>query len=160
MSDTANRSAAKPGSQSHRVAGDGRLRSRRKGGGDLRSAVQNPISSLISLPFKFSFDYGADNGEASFLNIQPVVPVTVGDWNLVNRVIMPLIDTPGQVTPPRFAQSDPGQWGYGLGGYQLLTAALCRISCVTRHLAVKSGCTGICASYIAYRTAHLLSPES
>jgi hypothetical protein len=39
------------------------------GGGDLRSAVQNPISSLISLPFKFQFDYGADNGEASFLNI-------------------------------------------------------------------------------------------
>ena len=46
-----------------------------KGGGDLRSAVQNPISSLISLPFKFTFDYGAENGEASFLNIQPVVPV-------------------------------------------------------------------------------------
>ena len=41
-------------------------------GGDLRSAVQNPISSLISLPFKFNFDYGAPNGEASFLNIQPV----------------------------------------------------------------------------------------
>ena len=37
-------------------------------GGDLRSAVQNPISSLISLPFKFTFDYGAPNGEASFLN--------------------------------------------------------------------------------------------
>ena len=31
-----------------------------KEGGDLRSAVQNPISSLISVPFKFSFDYGAD----------------------------------------------------------------------------------------------------
>jgi hypothetical protein len=42
-----------------------------KGGGDLRSAVQNPISSLVGLPFKFSFDSGADNGEASFLNIQP-----------------------------------------------------------------------------------------
>ena len=57
--------------------------------GDLRSAVQNPISSLISLPFKFTFDYGASNGEASFLNIQPVVPVTVGDWNLVSRLIVP-----------------------------------------------------------------------
>ena len=67
------------------------------GSGDLRSAVQNPISSLISLPFKFTFDYGASNGEASFLNIQPVIPVTVGDWNLVNRVIVPLIDTDGEV---------------------------------------------------------------
>ena len=57
-------------------------------GDDLRSAVQNPISSLISLPFKFTFDYGAPNGEASFLNIQPVIPVTKGDWNLVNRAII------------------------------------------------------------------------
>jgi hypothetical protein len=69
-----------------------------EGGGDLRAAVQNPISSLYSLPFKFQFDYGAENGEASFLNIQPVLPVTIGEWNFVNRIIMPLIDTPGQVT--------------------------------------------------------------
>ncbi len=50
---------------------------------------------MYSLPFKFTFDYGADNGEATFLNINPVIPVTVGDWNLINRVIMPLIDTSG-----------------------------------------------------------------
>jgi hypothetical protein len=50
-----------------------------KGGGDLRSAVQNPISSLVSLPFKFNFDYGAKNGDGTILNIQPVVPVTVGN---------------------------------------------------------------------------------
>ena len=43
-----------------------------KGGGDLRAVVQNPVGALISLPFKFTFDYGASNGEASFLNIQPV----------------------------------------------------------------------------------------
>ena len=87
-----------------------------KGGGDLRSAVQNPISSLISLPFKFTFDYGADNGEASFLNIQPVIPVTVGDWNLVNRVIMPLIDTPGQVTGiPGIPDPIRGDGATGLG---------------------------------------------
>ncbi|CAB1065886.1 hypothetical protein D1BOALGB6SA_10685 [Olavius sp. associated proteobacterium Delta 1] len=67
-----------------------------QGAADLRSAVQNPISSLISLPYKFTFDYGAPNGEASFLNIQPVVPITAGDWNLVNRVTVPLIDSPGE----------------------------------------------------------------
>ena len=49
-----------------------------QGGGDLRAAVQNPVGALISLPFKFTFDYGASNGEASFLNIQPVIPFTVG----------------------------------------------------------------------------------
>ena len=68
------------------------------GGGDLRAAVQNPIGAMISLPFKFTFDYGASNGEASFLNIQPVIPFTVGDWNLINRLIVPLIDTDGEIT--------------------------------------------------------------
>ncbi len=69
-----------------------------KGGGDLRSAAQNPISSLISLPFKFTFDDGAPNGDATFLNIQPVLPITVGEWNLVNRVILPIIDLDGSVS--------------------------------------------------------------
>jgi hypothetical protein len=68
-----------------------------KGGGDLRSAVQNPISSLVSLPFKFNFDYGAKNGDGTILNIQPVVPVTVGDWNLVNRAIIPLAHVDGAI---------------------------------------------------------------
>ncbi len=87
-----------------------------KGGGDLRSAVQNPISSLISLPFKFSFDYGAPNGEASFLNIQPVVPVTVGEWNLVNRAIIPLIDSPGELAGrPDIPNPIPGNGATGLG---------------------------------------------
>jgi hypothetical protein len=86
------------------------------GGADLRAAVQNPISSLISLPFKFSFDYGAPNGEASFLNIQPVVPVTAGKWNLVNRLILPVIDSPGQVagTPP-IPNPIPGNGATGIG---------------------------------------------
>jgi hypothetical protein len=85
-------------------------------GGGLRAAVQNPISSLISLPFKFTFDYGAPNGEASFLNIQPVIPVTVGEWNLVNRVIVPLIDTPGQVTgTPNLPNPTIGDGATGLG---------------------------------------------
>lgn len=85
-------------------------------GGDLRSAVQNPISSLISLPFKFTFDYGAPYGEASFLNIQPVIPVTVGNWNLVNRLIIPLIDSPGEVAgTPAIPNPIPGIGATGLG---------------------------------------------
>jgi hypothetical protein len=85
-------------------------------GDDLRAAVQNPISSLVSLPFKFTFDYGAPNGEASFLNIQPVYPVTAGDWNLVSRLIVPIIDSPGEVagTPP-IPNPIPGDGATGLG---------------------------------------------
>ena len=66
-------------------------------GGDLRAATQNPISSLISLPFKFTFDNGAENGDANFLNIQPVYPLTFGDWNFVSRAIIPLVDAPGGI---------------------------------------------------------------
>ena len=66
-------------------------------GGDLRAATQNPISSMYSLPFKFTFDNGADNGDANFLNIQPVLPATVGGWNLVSRFIVPLADAPGGI---------------------------------------------------------------
>ena len=69
-----------------------------EGGGDLRAAVQNPISSLISLPFKFIFDFGADNGDAQYVNIQPVVPVSVGDWNIVNRLIVPIGGVDGPIT--------------------------------------------------------------
>ncbi len=97
-------------------AAGGQAQEEKKGGDDLRSAVQNPISSLYSLPFKFTFDYGAKNGEASFLNIQPVLPVTVGDWNLVNRIIAPLIDTPGQVTGiPGIPNPVQGDGATGLG---------------------------------------------
>ncbi|MFW2440384.1 MAG: neuromedin U [Arenicellales bacterium] len=67
---------------------------------DLRSAVQNPISSLISLPFKFTFDYGANNGDGTIMNLNPVVPVTVGEWNLVNRALIPVGRVDGAITGP------------------------------------------------------------
>ena len=87
-----------------------------QGGGDLRAAVQNPVGAMYSLPFKFNFDYGAANGEASFLNIQPVIPITVGDWNLINRLIVPLIDSPGEVSGLLSIPNPiPGDGATGLG---------------------------------------------
>ena len=41
-------------------------------GEDLAAKTQNPVGAMYSLPFKFTFDYGANNGDATFLNIQPV----------------------------------------------------------------------------------------
>lgn len=70
------------------------------GGGDLRAAVQNPISSLVSLPFKFTFDYGAENGDGTILNVQPVYPVTVGEWNYVSRLILPVGSVDGAIATP------------------------------------------------------------
>lgn len=86
------------------------------GGEDLAAKTQNPVGAMYSLPLKFTFDYGADNGEATFLNIQPVIPVTVGNWNLINRVIMPIIDTPGMVTgTPGIPNPVQGDGATGLG---------------------------------------------
>jgi hypothetical protein len=86
-----------------------------KGGGDLRSAVQNPISSLISLPFKFTFDYGAQNGDGTIMNVNPVVPVTVGDWNLVNRALIPMGHVDGAISGPGNPSPAPGDGGSASG---------------------------------------------
>lgn len=84
---------------------------------ELGAAVQNPISSLVSVPFKFTFDNGADNGNANVLSINPVIPVTVGDWNLVSRFIIPLYDAPGGVAglPGNSGIGSPSQSGRTTG---------------------------------------------
>lgn len=67
---------------------------------DLAAKTQNPIASMISVPFENTFDFGAPNGNAWVMNVQPVIPVTVGDWNLVSRIIAPIADAPGGVSLP------------------------------------------------------------
>lgn len=93
----------------------GTAQAEEKGGGDLRSAVQNPISSLISLPFKFTFDYGAQNGDGTILNVNPVVPVTVGDWNLVSRALIPIANVDGAISRPDNPSPALGDGASGLG---------------------------------------------
>ena len=87
----------------------------KEGGGDLRSAVQNPISSLISVPLKFTFDQDASNGDANIFNVNPVIPVTVGDWNLVNRALIPLADVDGAIQGPGNPSPESGNGATGLG---------------------------------------------
>lgn len=63
---------------------------------DLAKAAQNPVAAMISLPFQNNtlFGVGPDDDTANVLNIQPVIPFTVGDWNIINRTIAPLIYLP------------------------------------------------------------------
>ena len=63
---------------------------------DLAKAAQNPVAAMISLPFQNNtlFGVGPDNDTANVLNIQPVIPFTVGDWNIINRTIAPIIYLP------------------------------------------------------------------
>src|SRR5215472_421438 len=63
---------------------------------DLATKLSNPVASLISVPFQYNYDhdFGPDrDGHKSYLNIQPVIPAKLnGDWNLISRVIVPLVD--------------------------------------------------------------------
>ena len=85
-------------------------------GGDLRAAVQNPVGSLISVPFKSTWDYGAPNGTAYFMNLQPVYPQRVNEWNLIHRVIAPYISIDGpHAGRPELPNPSPGTGASGLG---------------------------------------------
>ncbi|WP_205660322.1 hypothetical protein [Cognatitamlana onchidii] len=60
----------------------------------LAKQLQNPIASLVSVPFQFNFDFGVGSSDGSrmTLNIQPVIPISISEnWNLVSRIILPVI---------------------------------------------------------------------
>ena len=68
---------------------------------DLAAAAQNPVAAMYSLPFQNNI-YGEGgpkhDSTANVLNIQPVIPITLGDWNLISRTIAPLVYLPSLTT--------------------------------------------------------------
>jgi hypothetical protein len=70
---------------------------------DLAEAAQNPIAAMISLPLQNNI-YGEvgpnHNATGNVFNIQPVIPITLGDWNIISRTIAPLIYQPSLATLP------------------------------------------------------------
>lgn len=62
---------------------------------ELAKQLQNPVASLISVPFQnnFDFDLGPnDDGFKYTLNFQPVIPLSLSqDYNLIIRTIVPII---------------------------------------------------------------------
>jgi hypothetical protein len=62
---------------------------------ELAKQLQNPVASLISLPFQNNFEFNLgpnDDGFKYTLNFQPVIPVSLSpDWNLIVRTIVPII---------------------------------------------------------------------
>ncbi len=59
---------------------------------EIAKASQNPVANMISLPLKNKFAFGAGDNDASSytLEAQPVLPVSYGSVNLINRFIIPL----------------------------------------------------------------------
>jgi len=62
----------------------------------LAKATQNPLAAMYSLPFQNNTTYGMGefNRAQNVLNIQPVIPVTFKKFNLINRIIAPVITQP------------------------------------------------------------------
>jgi hypothetical protein len=62
---------------------------------ELAKKLSNPVASLISVPFQSNYDREigpADDGWRYTLNVQPVIPISIGqDWNLISRTILPVI---------------------------------------------------------------------
>ena len=67
----------------------------------LAKAAQNPLATMISLPFQnnTNLNIGPNDSSQNILNIQPVWPFKINDdWNLITRTIIPVVSTPDVLT--------------------------------------------------------------
>ena len=102
-----------------------------EGAQELAKKLSNPVSDLVSVPFQANWDdgVGPDNDTRFILNIQPVVPFSLTpQWNLIARVITPLISQPPLVSGGSstfgfgdilasafFSPAQPGKFIWGVG---------------------------------------------
>jgi opacity protein-like surface antigen len=67
---------------------------------NLAKQSQNPIASLVSVPFQSNTNFNAApfGRTQEILNIQPVVPMQISaDWNMISRTIIPVVSQPGPI---------------------------------------------------------------
>ena len=86
---------------------------------DLAKAAQNPVAAMISLPFQNNtfFGVGPHGDVANVLNIQPVIPIALGSWNIISRTIVPIIYVPDLAPGLSDIANDPqgSDGSFGLG---------------------------------------------
>jgi hypothetical protein len=76
----------------------------------LAKATQNPVASLISVPFQNNSNFGVGpyNRTQDVLNVQPVIPARISEkWMLISRIIQPIVWQP---TP---SANSGGEYGIG-----------------------------------------------
>jgi len=84
-----------------------------------RKASQNPIASMISVPFQENWNFGIGDSDRvqNVFVIQPVIPVGLGShWNVITRWVTPIIYQPYAVTLEDGSLHQTG--AYGLGDMQ------------------------------------------
>ena len=99
---------------------------------ELAKQAQNPIANMYSLPFQnnTTFGVGPDNRISNTLNIQPVIPIGLGEKvNLIVRTIIPIITVPDYSQSEKsrvsglgdiamsffFTPKEAGKWIWGIG---------------------------------------------
>jgi hypothetical protein len=124
------------GSLSIASEGDGIIEPGENATEELARAAQNPVASMISLPFQNNtdFNYGPKDKTLNTTNIQQVIPFELNDdWNVITRTIIPVISQP-EMMPGQdretglgdttftvfFSPKDPGKWIWGAGPVALI----------------------------------------
>lgn len=77
---------------------------------ELAKKLANPVAALVSVPLQNNFDFGIGSFEGFryTLNIQPVIPVSIGEkWNMISRTILPVISQ-NNITAKGSSQSGLG----------------------------------------------------
>lgn len=86
---------------------------------DVADESMNPLSTVISIPFENNtlFNVGPAQSTVNVLNVKPVFPVNLGNWNLINRAVAPLMSTQGQQEAIDdslyLGNGNPGSFGLG-----------------------------------------------
>ena len=105
------------------------------GAADLAKAAQNPLASMISLPFQnnTNTNVGPQEKAQNILNIQPVWPIEWNhNWNFITRTIIPVISQPALTASGSrenglgdisfsgwFSPKESGKWIWGVGAVAL-----------------------------------------
>jgi hypothetical protein len=95
----------------------------------LAKAAQNPVANMVSLPLQWNYSTagGLDSSTVLVLNVQPVLPVPIGErWLIVSRTVVPFLSIPlpngeqsggiGDIEEQAyFTKAKPGKITWGLG---------------------------------------------